>query len=45
LPLGANIYDLISLREAKVVISLNIKQSYEKKTRIANKVINNLILK
>jgi hypothetical protein len=30
LPLGANIYDLISLREAKVVISLKIKQSYKK---------------
>ena len=42
LPLGANIYDLISLREAKVVISLNIKQRYEKKSRKSNKLINNL---
>ncbi len=42
LPLGANIYDLISLREAKVVISLNIKQRYEKKSRIANLLIHNL---
>ena len=42
LPLGANIYDLISLREAKVVISLNIKQRYEKKFRKSNILINNI---